>query len=308
MTTAASTCGRESRLSDQAEHRGGSPAKETPRDSQSVDRICTNAHTYYAVTPGVEAAWKELLVRIGREADVAFDFLPYPLPQSQEELWSRSDLGCVFMMCGYPIAMRHLPVTPIAAPIPSAPWTQGRGLYRSNLIVKVDSRARTLIDTFSGRVGWTTIHSHSAFNALRHHLLQYRTPDRPTLYCQAVGNLGSVRKLFDSVCDGTIDVASVDAYWHLLLQHHQPECAAHVRMIESTATAPIPALVASPAVPPEVIEHLAVSFASAQHRTWFHSLADAVMIVGFMACALDDFDIIRARDLAAIRAGYPLPA
>jgi len=273
-----------------------------------VDRICTNAHTYYAVTPGVEAAWKELLVRIGREADIAFDFLPYPLPQSQEELWTRSDLGCVFMMCGYPIAMRHLPVTPIAAPIPSAPWAQSRGLYRSNLVVKADSHFGTLTDTFGGRVGWTTKHSHSAFNALRHHLLQYRTPDRPTLYCQSVGNLASVSKLFDSVRDSTIDVASVDAYWYLLLKHHQPERGAEVRMIEPTASAPIPAFVASPAVRREVIEHLAASFASAQHRTWFHPLADAAMIVGFTACALGDFDIIRERDLAAVDAGYPLPA
>jgi ABC-type phosphate/phosphonate transport system substrate-binding protein len=273
-----------------------------------VDRICTNAHTYYAITPGVEAVWRELLLSIGREADVAFDFLPYPLPQPQEELWTRTDPGCVFMMCGYPIAMRLLAVTPIAAPIPSAPWAQGRGLYRSDLIVRADSRFRTLTDTFGGRIGWTTNHSHSAFNALRHHLLQYRTPDRPTLYRQSVGNLGSVSKLFDSVCDSTIDVASVDAYWHLLLQRHQPERAAHVRIIEPTATAPIPAFVASPAVRREVVEHLVATFAVAQHRTWFRPLADAVMIVGFTACALHDFDIIRERDLAAICAEYPLPA
>jgi ABC-type phosphate/phosphonate transport system substrate-binding protein len=273
-----------------------------------VDRICTNAHTYYAITPDVEAAWRELLVSIGREADVAFDFLPYPLPQPQEELWTRTDPGCVFMVCGYPIAMRHLAVTPISAPIPSAPWAQGRGLYRSDLIVRADSRFRTLTDTFGGRVGWTTNHSHSAFNALRHHLLQYRTPDRTTLYRQSVGNLGSVGKLFDSVCDGTIDVASVDAYWHQLLQHYQPERAAQVRMVERTLTAPIPAVVASPAICSEVIEHLTASFASAQHRTWFRALADAIMIVGFAACALHDFDIIRERDLGAISAGYPLPA
>jgi ABC-type phosphate/phosphonate transport system substrate-binding protein len=110
------------------------------------------------------------------------------------------------------------------------------------------------------------------------------------------------------VCDSTIDVASVDAYWYLLLQRHRRERAAQVRMIESTATAPIPAFVASPSVPREVVDHLAVSFASAQQRAWFSSLADAVKIVGFTACALDDFDIIRARELAAIRAGYPLPA
>ena len=59
-----------------------------------MNRIATNAHGYYAVTPGVAAAWRELLVRIAGAADVTFDFLPYPPSQSQEELWARSDAGC----------------------------------------------------------------------------------------------------------------------------------------------------------------------------------------------------------------------
>ena len=302
------TAGRDARGAVNQEERQGSAAPEMPHGSKSVNCIATNGHAYYGITPRVEAAWKETLVRIGREAGVAFDFLPYPLPRPQEELWSCSDPGCVFMTCGYPIAMRHFAVTPIAAPKPSAPWAQGRALYRSNLIVKAKSRFQTLPDTFGGRLGWTTNHSHSAFNALRHHLLQYRTPGRPTLYSRVVGDLGSVRRLFDAVCDGAIDVGCIDAYWHLLLERHQPELAACVRVIESTATAPIPAFAASPAVAREIVDRLAASFAAAQHQTWFHCLADSIVIDGFTASVLDDFNIIRAREQEAIRAGYPLPA
>jgi ABC-type phosphate/phosphonate transport system substrate-binding protein len=273
-----------------------------------MNRIATNGHAYYAVTPRVGEAWKELLVKIGRETDITFDFLSYPLPQPQEELWSRSDLGCVFMMCGYPIAMGHFAVAPIAAPIPSAPWAQGRPLYRSDFIVKADSHFDTLTDTFGGRLGWTTKHSHSAFNALRYHLLQYRTPDRPVLYSRVIGDLGSVRGLFDAVCAGTIDVGSIDAYWHLLLRRYLPDFAAQVRVIDSTATAPIPAFVASPAVPHEIVDRLAAALGSAQHQEWFHELAAATCITGFAGCALEDFDIIRDREYEPIRAGYPLPA
>jgi ABC-type phosphate/phosphonate transport system substrate-binding protein len=275
---------------------------------QTVHHIATNGAAYYGVTARVEAAWREMLVRIGREAGIAFDFLSYPLPQPLEELWTRSDPPCVFIVCGYPIAMRHFAVTPIAAPIPSAPWTQGRALYRSNLIVRADSRFQTLTDTFGGRLGWTTRHSHSAFNALRHHLLRYRTPGRPTLYSRVAGDLGSVRRLFEAVCDGTIDVGSVDAYWHLLLERHQPELAARVRVLESTAPAPMPAFAASPGVPPGIIDGLAAGFAFAERQAWFPSLAEPIMITGFAASSLDDFDIIRARDQEAIRGAYPLPA
>jgi len=204
--------------------------------------------------------------------------------------------------------MRHFTVTPIAAPIPSAPWAQEQPLYRSDFIVKANSRFYTLTDTFGGRLGWTTNHSHSAFNALRHHLLRYRTPHRPALYSRVVGDLGSVRKLFDSVCDGTIDVGSIDAYWHSLLQQYQPELAAQVRVIDSTATAPIPPFVASPAVPREIIDRLAAALTSAQHQEWFPPLAARVLITGFAVCTCEDFDIIRDREDDAIRAGYPLPA
>jgi ABC-type phosphate/phosphonate transport system substrate-binding protein len=271
-------------------------------------RIATNGHAYYAVTPSVEGAWKELLLRIGREAGIAFDFLPYPLPRPQEELWTAGDSGCVFMMCGYPIAMGHLPVLPIAAPIPTAAWAEGRAVYRSDLIVKAESHFQTLTETFGGRLGWTTNHSHSAFNALRYHLLRYRTRERPTLYSQVIGDLGSVRKLFAAVCDGTIDVGCIDAYWHLLLQYHQPQLAARVRVLESTVTAPLPAFVANPVVPSGIIERLAACFGSAQGQPWFGSLAKQTMIDGFAGSSLDDYTIIRARDLEANRAGYPLPA
>jgi len=272
-------------------------------------RIATNGQDYYSVAPQTDAAWHELLSAIARETGISFQFLSYPLPQPLEELWLRHDVACVFIMCGYPIALRQFDVVPIAAPIPVAPWTQGRAVYRTDLVVKADSHYEQLRDTFGGRIGWTMRHSHSGFNALRHHLLQYRTPERPTLYSQVVGNLGTVRKVFDSVLEGTIDVGPIDAYWHMLMQRHQPKLAAGVRVIESTATAPIPAFVASPAVPREVADHLVSSFQSARERPGFRPIADALLINGFAPVRkIDAFNAILARARQAENADYRSPA
>ena len=90
----------------------------------------------YSVTPAVEAAWRALLEHITHEAGVVLDYLPYPAPQPLETLWSRPDLGAVFM-CGYPIALKLAPVVPIAAPIARANWAEGRAVYRTDLIVRV---------------------------------------------------------------------------------------------------------------------------------------------------------------------------
>ena len=89
----------------------------------------------YAVTPPVEAAWRELLAAVARDAQVPLTYLPYPAPQPLEVLWSRPDLGAAFM-CGYPIALGLAPVVPLAAPIPEADWAGGRALYRTDLIVR----------------------------------------------------------------------------------------------------------------------------------------------------------------------------
>jgi ABC-type phosphate/phosphonate transport system substrate-binding protein len=272
-------------------------------------RIVTNGQTYYSVAPQTDAAWYELLSAISREAGISFQFLSYPLPQPLEELWLRHDVGCVFIMCGYPIALRQFDVVPIAAPIPVAPWAEGRAVYRTDLVVKADSRYEQLRDTFGGRIGWTIRHSNSGFNALRYHLLQYRTPERPTLYSQVVGNLGTVRKILDSVLDGTIDVGPIDAYWHMLMQRYHPKLAAGVRTIESTATAPIPAFVASPAVPREVVDHLVIGFQSAHSRQWFRPIADALLIDGFAPVrGIDAFSAILARARQAEDAHYLSPA
>ena len=41
------------------------------------------------------------LARIAHEAGVALNYVTYPAPQPLEQLWSRPDLGAVFM-CGFP--------------------------------------------------------------------------------------------------------------------------------------------------------------------------------------------------------------
>jgi len=275
--------------------------------SDPMIRIATNGQDYYSVGPQTDAAWHALLSAIAHEAGISFQFLSYPLPQPLEELWLRHDVGCVFIMCGYPIALRQFDVVPIAAPIPVAPWAQGRAVYRTDLVVKADSCYEQLRDTFGGRIGWTMRHSHSGFNALRYHLLQYRTPEQPTLYSQVVGNLGTVRKILDAVLDGTIDVGPIDAYWHMLMQRHHPQRAAGVRI--STATAPIPAFVASPAVAREVVDHLVTSFKSACERSWFRPIADTLLIDGFAPVRdIGAFREILARARQAEGAHYLSPA
>jgi ABC-type phosphate/phosphonate transport system substrate-binding protein len=270
-----------------------------------TDRIM-NARMY-AVTPAIEAGWRLLLEHITRAAGVTLSYVPYPAPQPLEQLWSRPDLGCVFM-CGYAIALQLSPVTPIAAPIPRADWAAGRPCYRTDLIVRADAPYRTLEDTFGGRAGWTVAHSHSGFNALRHHLLAYRTRERPTLYAQMIGNLVTARAILDDVLEGRIDIGPLDAYWHMLIARHAPELTAGIRVLTSTEIAPMPAFVASANAPPDMVASLRAAFATAASQSWFAPLGDLLLLDGFAETKAADFATTLEWDRAAKAAGYALPA
>jgi ABC-type phosphate/phosphonate transport system substrate-binding protein len=261
----------------------------------------------YAVTPQVEAAWQSLLSNIAADAGVPLDYLPYPAPQPLEQLWTRADVGAV-LMCGFPIALKLAPVMPIAAPIPRAPWAQGRAVYRTDLIVRAESPYQTLEDTFGGRAGWTVEHSHSGFNAFRYHLLAYRTSERPTLYGEMRANLVTARNVLDCVREGRIDVGPLDAYWHLLIARHAPDLTAGVRVLASTALAPIPAFVAAADTPVEVVLRLRAAFIDAVHRPWFAPLADQLLLEGFDQAGEGAYATLLEWDRAANAAGYDRPS
>jgi ABC-type phosphate/phosphonate transport system substrate-binding protein len=261
----------------------------------------------YAVTAEVEAAWRALLEHVTREAAVKLDYVPYPAPQPLEALWSRPDVGAV-LMCGFPIALKLAPVVPIAAPIPKAQWAAGRAVYRTDLIVREDAPYRTLEDTFGGRAGWTVEHSHSGFNALRNHLLAYRTPQRPALYREMVGSLVTARNVLDSVRAGRIDVGPLDAYWHLLIARHAPELVAGVRVLASTELAPMPAFVAAAGAPADMIGRLRDAFLAARVQSWFAALAERLLLEGFAEVSEESYAGLLRWERAAKAAGFERPA
>jgi ABC-type phosphate/phosphonate transport system substrate-binding protein len=261
----------------------------------------------YAVTPAVEAAWRELLGHIAAAAEVKLTYVPYPAPQPLEALWSRPDLGAVFM-CGYPVALKMAPVVPLAAPIPRAGWAEGRAVYRSDLIVRSDAPYRTLEDTFGGRAGWTVSHSQSGFNAFRHELLAYRTPARPALYGQMSGNLVTARNILDGVREGRLDVGPLDAYWHLLIARHAPQLTAGIRVLASTPLTPMPPFVIAAGAPPAMVQRLRESFVAAARQPWFPACAEPLLLEGFQAVSEASFAPLLEWQRQALAAGFEVPA
>lgn len=270
-----------------------------------MSRFIANARMY-AVTPEAEAAWAALFAAVAAEAGLELAYEPYPAPAPLEALWRRPDLGCVFM-CGFPIALGLAEVRVLAAPVPAADWARGRAVYRSDFVVRADSPFRSLADTFGHRIGWTVAHSQSGFNAPRHRLLAHRAARGGRLYRESVGNLITARAVLEAVLEGRIEVGPLDAWWHELIAHHRPDLAAGLRVVESTPLAPIPALVASPALPQADAARLGAALLAAASRPWFAALAQPLRLAGFAPAAAADYRVTLAWDRAARAAGYEAP-
>jgi ABC-type phosphate/phosphonate transport system substrate-binding protein len=261
----------------------------------------------YAVTPKVRDAWRALFDWVGRHAGVALDYIDHAAPAPLEALWARNDLAATFM-CGYPFAMAASKPQIVAAPIPSPPRYRGAAVYCTDFVVRADSPYQQLSDTFGGRIGWTVSHSQSGFNAVRHHLLRYRRQGAERLFAQSIGPLVTPRKVIEAVVGGAIDVGPLDSFVHDLLMHHEPDTAAQLRTVESTAMTPIPPLIASPSTPLETVERLRQSLLALSIDPEAAPILQALLLAGFALVDPADYDSLVTQAREAETAGYPLPA
>ena len=119
------------------------------------------------------------------------------------------------------------------APRPKAGWAQGRAVYRLDLIAAADAVRTGSEDT--NRAGYTVAHSHLGFNAFRHHLLSYRTPQRPVLN-REMSHLITARNVRQRA--RRTHRWTLDAYWHALMAR-RPQLTAGGRVLVS-ASRPCP--------------------------------------------------------------------
>ena len=256
----------------------------------------------YEWAPTLVTAWRRLLEDVAARAKVPLEAPPGGV--SLDELWAREDLGCVFM-CGYPYALRAERPALLAAPVPSPPRFGDRPVYVSDFIVRADASYARLDETFGGRIAFSTEHSQSGYNAARHHLLAYRSPARPELFAEVKGPYVRQRAVIQAVLDGEADVAAIDGYAHDLLRRHDPALAARLRVVGTTAPAPSPPLVASPAMSGEERERLTQALLDAHRTPALQPVLEDLLLRRFERVRDADFAVFLEQQRAAEAAGYP---
>ncbi|OYW97979.1 MAG: hypothetical protein B7Z14_16175 [Bosea sp. 32-68-6] len=257
----------------------------------------------YAVDAATAANWTALFARIAAMSGIPLAVIPHAAPAPLEDLWRRGDLGLAFI-CGYPFAGGGFPVQPVAAPVPAS--GDGRPLYASHLVVRVESDIATLADSFGRRLGWTVVHSQSGFNALRTHLLPHRQA-RGALYAQSRGPLLTPRRIIDALLDDEIDIGPLDSYFHELLLAAEPQTAARLRIVETTAPRPMPLLVASDSGDEQIVARLREALLAAHRDDEGRALLARLRLSGFAAVEPEAYRVLVEEADAADGAGYLQP-
>jgi ABC-type phosphate/phosphonate transport system substrate-binding protein len=260
----------------------------------------------YSVNAAAASAWRELFGWLARESGVDLDVIDHAFPLPLAELWSRPDLGCAFM-CGFPYALAARKPRPIAAPVPAGALSSGRPVYATRLVVRADSRFRSLEDTFGGRLGYTVEDSHSGYNALRHHLLPYHSAHGGHLYRESVGPLFTPGRVIEALLKDAIDVGPLDSYALDLMARHEPELARRIRIVSTTDVAPIPFLVAAPECPDAVATALQVALAGFGNASECAGLRERLCLQAFAPVIAGDYGLMMRWDAEARAAGYAVP-
>jgi ABC-type phosphate/phosphonate transport system substrate-binding protein len=256
----------------------------------------------YSVSPSAAAAWRALLARVIEESGVAMDIIDHAYPATLNDLWARSDLGCA-LMCGWPFVREGSVKTLLAAPVPAAAWAGGQPVYRSDFIVARDASFARLEDTFGHRFAFNTEESHSGYNAPRAHLAKFAA--HAPLFRELVGPLVTYQRVVAALADGAAEVAAIDSLSLEMIRRHAPELAAKVRVIDATATSPIPAFVASGLGVEEAARVRAALLRLNASESGRRLLSD-VCLTGFVEVDPERYQATQEMTKAAIAQKYPM--
>jgi len=269
-------------------------------------RLVTSARMYGA-GPRAAAAWRALFGRVFADLEVEVETIEHAHPLPIESLWDEPGLFGAFM-CGWPFVRAGPRMQAIAAPVPSPAPYGSKPRYRSDFLAREDSGWTRVEDGFGHRFGWTVGGSHSGFNAPRAFLSRFASAERPRLFAQVEGPLGSPAAALDALKAGRVDLVALDGYWLDLVRHHDPARLAGVRAIGHTPWAPIPLLVAAPGVDAALVLRLREHLVALHEKPAYGVLLADVLLERFV---VPDVAAYRGPETLAgdaERAGYAIIA
>ena len=266
--------------------------------------VLATSFRMYNAGPRATAAWRALFGRVFAELALPIAIVEHGWPEPIDSLWRRADL-CGAFMCGWPFVRADRALQPIAVPVPAPPRYAGLPRYCSEFLVRTQSGWRTLEQSFGHRFGFMAEDSQSGFNAPRAYLASFVDEHRRALYAEVHGPLGTPATTLDALQAGRVDVVALDGYYLDLCRRHQPERLAGIATVARTAWAPMPLLVAAPAVEARTVDALRARLVALHREPAYAPLLADVLIERFVQPDLPAYAQLEAMAAYALERGYP---
>jgi ABC-type phosphate/phosphonate transport system substrate-binding protein len=259
----------------------------------------------YAVDARAAEAWAALFDWLGRRSGVALEVVAHAYPEPLSDLWRRPDLACGFV-CGFPFTQSFPDLQPIAAPVPATGPAAGAPRYATQLVVRADASFRELKESFGHRLGYTVLDSYSGYVAMRHFLAPYQQSDRGELYAELVGPLVTPRRVIEAILSGDIDIGPLDSYALELMIAGEPNLGNRIRVLATTASAPIPLLAAHATCPAKVVARLCETLSADTVDEERDAIFRQLLLKGFAPVSREDYAEIVPSDAPPLApAGSP---
>jgi ABC-type phosphate/phosphonate transport system substrate-binding protein len=192
----------------------------------------------------------------------------------------------------------------LAAPVPALARCAGGPVYWTDIVVRTDSPLQEFTAAFGRRFAYTTPDSQSGYQGPRALFAPHVARYGAKLFATTIGPLVTPSRVIDAVIARECDAGPLDCYYHALLRVTEPDLAARLRVIATTATVPIPPLVAAPTLAPRSAERLTQALLAVAEAAELAPLRARLCLERFVDVDAARYDELVARARAADATGY----
>jgi ABC-type phosphate/phosphonate transport system substrate-binding protein len=252
----------------------------------------------YNVTPRVQREYEAFLACLLAQAEVGEQVASLPAPELPA-LWHCDDV-LLTQTCGYPY-MKSLrgAVTLVATPCFDFPGCEGSD-YSSVIVARAGGEVHALADARGLIAAANDPHSNSGMNVLRHAVSLLAREGR---FFGEVKWTGSHAASLRLVREGEADIAAIDCVTYGYIREEMPESLRGTRALQYSALTPGLPLVASRAVPEELLVRLREALLAP--GALLRSHMQALHIRAFRRCAEQEYERILRIESMAQAVGYP---
>ncbi|PTS72445.1 phosphate ABC transporter substrate-binding protein [Sphingomonas sp. HMWF008] len=205
--------------------------------------------------------------------------------------------------CGYPLVSHtDLALRVVGVPVYDVPDCTA-GQHASYIVARAQDGVAVLADYRGRRAAINARHSNTGLNLFRAAIAPLARDGR---FFESVIERGSHRGSIDAIRRGEADLAAIDAVTFATLRRFESDAIAGLQIVATTESSPTLPFVTSRSTSIETVAALRIVLAEIIADRALADARNAVFLTDIIPGGTERFEAVRAIEIAAIAAGYPV--